>query len=56
MRLVMVAILTVAAWGSGVSATRSAFVPFEGRWVRCEAWQGAEISEYRQLKQRRRCG
>lgn len=60
MRFMMVAILSVAALGCGVSATKPAPVaePFTGKWMRCETWQGAEICEYKQLVQRgnRVCG
>ena len=59
MRLFKVAILSVAALGAGVSATKPApAAPFNGMWMSCETWQGARICDYRVLAQRgdRVCG
>lgn len=59
MRFVTLAILSVAALGCGVSATKPApAAPFNGKWMSCESWQDSEICEYKQLVQRgnRVCG
>lgn len=59
MRLAIVALLSIAA---GVSAAKpapaSAPAPFEGAWMSCEDYQGAEICDYVMLAQRgpRVCG
>lgn len=59
MRLAMAAILSIAA---GLSATTPAPAlapsPFEGAWMSCETYQGAEVCDYTVLAQRgeRVCG
>jgi hypothetical protein len=58
MRLVLVAILAVAALGAGVSASKPKAAPFDGAWMSCQTWQGARICVYKLLVQRgdRVCG
>lgn len=60
MRLFTVAILSAASLGLGVSASKPApaTMPFNGAWMSCETYQGAEICDYTQLAQRgnRVCG
>ncbi|WP_144036674.1 hypothetical protein [Sphingopyxis witflariensis] len=60
MRLFTVAILSVAALGTGVSATKPAPTPapFNGAWMICEDYQGSRICDYNLLAQRgdRVCG
>lgn len=58
MRLTMAAIISIAALGGGVAATEPDAVPFNGAWMLCDVWRGAEICEYRMLAQRgnRVCG
>lgn len=58
MRFVMIAILSMAALGSGVSATKSPPAPFDGAWMSCETWQGMRICGYNLHIQRgsRVCG
>lgn len=59
MRLAMIALLSIAA---GVSVAKpapaQAPAPFDGAWMSCETWQGAEICDYTLLAQRgtRVCG
>jgi hypothetical protein len=59
MRFAIAAILTIAA---GVSASTPAPAlapaPFEGAWMSCDTYQGAQICEYKILAQRgdRLCG
>ena len=59
MRFAMAAILTIT---TGVAATTAAPAltpaPFEGAWMSCDTYQGAEICEYKMLAQRgnRVCG
>ena len=59
MRLATAVILTITA---GIAASTAAPAltpaPFEGAWMSCDTWQGAEICEYKMLAQRgnRVCG
>ena len=58
MRIGMPVILSVAALGTGLSATKPDATPFDGAWMSCETWQGARICGYKLLVQRgsRVCG
>lgn len=59
MRLSTVAILSIAAAISlSVPAPASAPAPFNGAWISCETYRGAEICSYKLLAQRgsRVCG
>ncbi|QCB54925.1 hypothetical protein E5675_11085 [Sphingopyxis sp. PAMC25046] len=59
MRLVMTVIVPIAAalWASN-PAPAQAPAPFDGSWMSCDTYQGAEICEYKMLAQRgdRLCG
>lgn len=58
MRFMKVAILSAAALGCGVSASKPTSAAFDGAWMRCETFQGARICGYKLLVQRgaRVCG
>jgi hypothetical protein len=59
MRLALVALLSIVAGASAASpAPAHAPVPFDGAWMDCQTWRGAEICEYTLLAQRgtRVCG
>ncbi len=58
MRLAMIMILSVAALGAGISASKPPPPPFEGTWMSCESYQGSSICAYTALAQRgtRVCG
>ena len=58
MRLAMAAVISIAALGGGVAATEPDAEPFNGAWMLCDVWRGAEICGYRVLAQRgsRVCG
>lgn len=60
MRLITVAMLSIASLGAGVSATKPAPTPapFNGAWMSCETYQGSRICSYNLLAQRgdRVCG
>ena len=59
MRLFMVAIVSMAALGTGLSASKpSPAQPFEGNWMSCETYQGSPVCAYKAMVQRgdRVCG
>lgn len=58
MRFPMMVIMSVAAFGTGVAASKPAPPPFEGLWRDCESWQGSSVCAYTALAQRgtRVCG
>ncbi|MDO9369919.1 MAG: hypothetical protein Q7T68_15235 [Sphingopyxis sp.] len=58
MRLMIAVIVSAAALGVGVSATKPTPAPFEGAWMSCETYQGGRICGYKLLVQRgsRVCG
>jgi hypothetical protein len=58
MRLVTVVVLSIAAMGSSVSASKSAPAPFEGSWLRCDSNAGYRLCSYARTTQRgkRVCG
>ena len=58
MRFVMIALLVAAAASVPIPSPARTPAPFEGAWMDCQTWRGAEICEYTLLAQRgdRVCG
>lgn len=58
MRLVMIILLVAAGAAVPIPSPARTPAPFEGAWMDCQTWRGAEICEYTLLAQRgdRVCG